>query len=231
MKILKPLLALPFLACTLSAQAATYNVSGYLTSASIVIPGMSTPIVTHLEPDHPALSGQLSISNTDQSIYYTSLAVGYHNIDVTALGSGETAVVTYPTTSVLIGTQYATSYDPTTRTITGHGAIPKLGMTEFCVGAVSLCSSIYTSDFFLKSYEVHGGVLDLILTFSPDFSQFTAQGFLTLKLDNGASVIQNFVFSTSPITPPSVPLPAAGWLLGSGLIGLAGVGRRLRGRS
>ena len=59
----------------------------------------------------------------------------------------------------------------------------------------------------------------------------TGNGSLTTKLTevtngNVSFSAAGFQFSTASSTPPPVPLPPAVWLLGSGLLGLAGVARR-----
>jgi hypothetical protein len=42
----------------------------------------------------------------------------------------------------------------------------------------------------------------------------------------GAQVTLNANGTLTVVNPAAVPIPAAAWLLGSGLLGLAGIGRR-----
>jgi hypothetical protein len=60
---------------------------------------------------------------------------------------------------------------------------------------------------------------------------------VTANVSSTANVLENtlgtveltaagLVLTPGSVTPPTVPLPPAVWLLGSGLLGLAGIARR-----
>jgi hypothetical protein len=60
------------------------------------------------------------------------------------------------------------------------------------------------------------------------FSNATIVGYSVI---NGVNPLENWAFMYQDYTityPSSVPLPAAAWLFGSGLLGLIGVARRKR---
>lgn len=77
-------------------------------------------------------------------------------------------------------------------------------------------ATIYGSNFSYSGGHLSGNWLD--------GTQFS---FWALNIyDNGQIVTPNPVSMPSNITLSSVPVPAAAWLLGSGLLGLSGVARR-----
>jgi hypothetical protein len=80
----------------------------------------------------------------------------------------------------------------------------------------------------------------MTLTFSSDFSSFTGTAVGadvggTLPAGKTGNTWVNWSFSGTlvPSEPPTptVPVPAAAWMLGSGLVGLAGVARRRRNQA
>jgi len=82
------------------------------------------------------------------------------------------------------------------------------------------------------------GGTDLIDTFSftslgLEISKFTVTSYKGTKTVNGSNVtawssfyISSLDYSKVAVVPPPVPVPAAAWLMGSGLLGLAGLARR-----
>ena len=85
-----------------------------------------------------------------------------------------------------------------------------------------------TGELLLGSFDRSTQLLNLTLTFTDDsLTQFhgTAASYET-PLDPGLSSILSYRVTTYDFTGAAVPLPSAAWLLGSGLLGLAGMHRR-----
>lgn len=79
---------------------------------------------------------------------------------------------------------------------------------------------------FCDAYDGSVGVIDP-LTFGFDFSDLSALTWGTTSITASAALgvdLQTDINYTA--TPSAVPVPAAAWLFGSALVGLAGVGRR-----
>jgi len=221
-----------------AAPAYTYfELGGTFTSISVSMPG-APDLVASYDPVSPTWRGNIwmEINSILAGNVGNWTDLG-HSVNLTA-SDGRSATVTYPN-NLIYGT-YAHSYDPVSRTLTLHnGAAEFYNRSWFCLGAVSLCGGMYSptpseSSFLFPSKDTLlrpiesiaiDGSLDMVLTFSTDFRAFSGTGSMVQMLRNGTVITEQFT-----IVGTYVPVPAAGWLLGSGLMGLAGgaVRRRLR---
>jgi hypothetical protein len=96
---------------------------------------------------------------------------------------------------------------------TGTGVVTRTAASVNCVGAAIICGSVpNTAINGTLAYSVSAGVVTGTLS----TSQKTAGGPSTAT------------YSFSGSAAPAVPVPAAAWLFGSGLVGLAGAARRRR---
>jgi hypothetical protein len=144
------------------------------------------------------------------------------------------------TTTFLLDTTLApTSGTVTPTNLTNAGntfnQLPSLCPSGLCVALSSgspgyVGTALKTSDGANASSFVANGLIGTALTFyqyaKTGFTSTTKTAFSNAQ-GNGTwnlSAAGDLVYSIP--APSSVPLPAAVWLLGSGLLGLAGVGRR-----
>lgn len=119
----------------------------------------------------------------------------------------------------------SSSYDYATRTLSLHGVQTSSSnsASPFCTGSIAICGAVYQ-----QSPSI--GLLDMVLVFDRDLENVTGTATFSRTFANGTVISGQYNFTGSPsvdITP--APVPAAGWMLGSGLVGLmAGVARRRR---
>jgi len=108
---------------------------------------------------------------------------------------------------------------------TGKGA-----QAGVCTGNSTVCTG--QTDIFLATPNLE--MFYMTLTFSADFQTFTGTAVgadVGGALASGVGVTGNTWYSYSFNGQQAVPVPAAAWLMGSGLVGLAGVARRRRSQS
>jgi hypothetical protein len=202
LKTLNGVLAASLLAGATLAQAASYDVSGTLDSFS------SNPAVISaiFNPTAPAFTGSWNVDTLSLS---GTAGFGAYSAEWSLLGSAVgTTSYTYDNYSLSTTTA---SYDAGTRTLTVNGTLANTSADYSCTGDAFFC------DHTLPSFD-----LSLTLTFTDD----------TLKAFNGSLVSTNgdvggqygYAWSFNGETP-EVPVPAAVWLFGSGLAGLAGLAR------
>ena len=88
-----------------------------------------------------------------------------------------------------------------------------------------------SSDIGSANVLLNGGLVGTLSTANPSvaaaFPDSLAQ---VVEIVNTDAVLLNYVLDVTP-APAVVPIPAAVWLFGSGLLGLVGVARRRRGLS
>jgi len=86
--------------------------------------------------------------------------------------------------------------------------------------------SISSTDMFSPQAFVDSLLMNIVVNVQPDLVYVSVNG-IEITYTYGPSGPN--VVITFPDTPaPPVPVPAAAWLLGSGLVGLACIGRRTR---
>jgi hypothetical protein len=218
MKAMKLVLATSVLAAlsTGAAQAsviATYNVTN-----SGLISGLTTGTVTQTGTatlDVTGSAGTLTI----QTVGITStLAGGTFTLHDTTTYSGAFSggVLTLST-----GTHTNTACEAGTSTCSAQ---LRLGVTD-----VALSSSIPTGDGGgLPLTAVSGGIsYDAFFTAG---SLGSTENILNRNYSQNHALItvNKLAFTNTTAAPPAVPVPAAAWLFGSGLMGLFGTARRRR---
>jgi len=110
------------------------------------------------------------------------------------------------------------NYDAGTRTLTyTQAGLTYLSEPFVCTAFGSVqCATPGVPSMGIESFN-------LALLFDADLAAFTGTGTRTFSYQNGSSVTTAFSFSGT-----AVPVPAAAWLFGSGLLGLAGAARKRR---
>jgi hypothetical protein len=204
-KTLNAVLAGSLLVGATAAQAASYDVSGLLT-------GFSTNpavIAASFTPTNPTFTGSW---NVDTSSLVGDSSFAPYTVAWSVLGN-PAGTTSYTTDIYHLDTTGATVvYDAGTRTLTvSNGTLTSTDSQYTCSSDALFCGNI------LPSFD-----LDLVLTFTD----------ATLKSFNGSAVATNgdvngqysYNWSFSG-QAPEVPVPAAVWLFGSGLAGLAGLAR------
>lgn len=110
-------------------------------------------------------------------------------------------------------------------TVNGGGASTQTQTSSSCAnGATSILGKVCTS-FSTASKDWEG--LSFLFTF--DSTKYSFSGALTGTDTSGSGLSRNTTsinWNIAGIDPPAVPVPAAAWLFGSSLIGLAGAARR-----
>jgi len=180
-----------------------------------------------LDPAQPGITGDLNISvQTDLSSVQGiggSFAEDSHVIHLNDAG-GLSATIYYPN-SVYDFSGSTNSYDPDSRTLTLYGVQTSFGAgatAPNCMGSTALCNLAYESTPTL-------GSMILTLVFDEALLNATGTAIFSHSLDNGTAISGQYNFEATPsILVEPVPVPAAGWLMGTALFGLAGVVRRRR---
>lgn len=122
-------------------------------------------------------------------------------------------------------------WDATTRTLTydlaSGGPNASIGSTytetgSSCSGEGSVVGQTVCGTWAQTTPEWEG--FNLELTFSEDLSSFS--GILKAIEQSGSGLTANTTTTTFELSGTEVPLPAAAWLFGSGLLGLVGAARR-----
>ena len=102
--------------------------------------------------------------------------------------------------------------------IPGHGSD---------IDALTINFDIKKSIEFSLTANIHGGGVNvslfLVTALTPTQSAFIDLGRSTYEIESGG---QSGGFVSGSISPAVVPIPAAAWLFGSGLLGLIGMARR-----
>ena len=242
MKMMKTLLAVSVMAAAVSANAATYNVTGTLTSTT------GSAVVVY--PVAPAFSGTWDISGGKLNSGQLDFVAYDANVDASA-AVGNSPPGTY--TAVKSNPHTVEDIVPGTTTVNGlkysykgDFNVNPISLAPTCTGSPVICGAAVAQDGDAGTKDDPSGatdadgnplqvpILDLV-NITINFTDATLTSFTgTAKFTDyiqildasGASVfkgstVNNYAFS-------SVPLPAAAWLFGSGLMGLAGVARRRR---
>ena len=260
MKIMKSLIAVSILAAVqanaavynVTGSQAGANTKGATVDPSLFVHAGSTSYSTSAS-NFPTFSGSWDINTAGSSGSVTGIFGNFvqYSTSVSA-GFGLTAVINQP--HVVYSFSGGTvSYNAGTRTFTlgqplvysnsdaainndatsdakltldvAHGAAAGV-----CSGASVICNNQAT--YFINKPDLER--FYMTLTFSPDFSSFTGTAVgADVGGGSGGTATGNTWYSynfTGTAAQPAVPVPAAAWLFGSGLMGLAGVARRRRAK-
>jgi hypothetical protein len=213
MNAYKTLLAVSILAAAASAQATVYSIVGTLDSTANSASG-----VTIYQNQTPYNGTYPSTFTANQTIGLT----GSLDITGTSISSGSLSLDDYGVLTSLSGanTAFGAVFDSigSGYSFTGSGAgwvITGSGISN-CVGPASgtICgpASAGAPPISYTLTSTGTDTYHLLLT-SGSEGQITSQD-----------------FSLTASSAPAVPVPAAAWLMGSGLVGLAGVARRRRAK-
>lgn len=202
-KTLNAVLAASLLTGATLAQAASYEISGTLDSFS-TNPDIISAI---FDPTAPVFTGTWDVTTSALS---GNASFAAYSAQWSVLGS-PSGTTSYTSDNYSLASSAA--YDAATRTLTVvSGTVTNTSSSYTCTGAAFFCGSE------LPAYN-----LALTLTFTDDTLQaFT--GNLVATNDDGAGSQYSYAWSFNGQTP-EVPVPAAAWLFGSALAGLAGFAR------
>jgi len=206
------------------AQAATYSVNGVLTGVDV---GFAQAT---FNPTNPAFSGAwnidlsaLSLSGVAdfESYQASTVYTGWLEDPITHeyfYGSAGTTLTRPHDVQTIDGSSATYAYDPVLRTLTvTNPHITLTGNSQDCVAFGGWeCGD---PDYIPETLDE----ITLLLTFSEDLRSFTGVSTITRRFVNGNPYSDTTYWSFSGT---AVPVPAAAWMLGSGLIGLAGIARR-----
>ena len=237
MKLWKSACAVAFAAgLTCTAHAASFAVNGVMTGVDAIIPENPIAPGVYLDsiaiafnPANPAFTG---LWNIDVSNFTLSGVADFESYQANthfwlrfpASGGGETVfdygsyTVTRPHDVQTIDGSGATyQYDAATRTLTmTQPVITLTGTSENCVSEGTIGCPIM-GDYVPES--VNDIVFQLI--FAEDMRSFTGTSTITRHFPDGSGDNTHWSFSGT-----AVPVPAAAWLFGSSVLGLAGFARR-----
>jgi hypothetical protein len=202
-KTLNAVLAASLLTGATLAQAASYDVTGTLDSFT-TSPAVIAAIFT---PESPIFTGNWDVTT---SALTGDASFSPYTVDWSVFGNpAGTTIYTADDYSL---TSTSSSYNSATRTLTVNGTLINTSAPNSCSGANFICGNN------LPAFD-----LSLTLTFTDD-SLKAFNGSLLAANDDGAGSIYTYGWSFNGQTP-EVPVPAAFWLFGSGLAGLAGFAR------
>ena len=213
MNAMKSLLAVSILAVAAGANAAQYNITGSQTNLSCTGNACSADITN---TPTPTFDGVFDL--TTSAFNSGNIAFDPYSVGISVAGGFFTATISNPNSAdSIVGGTFA--YNPGSLTLTLTDATGTFtGTTPTCTGAGVICDAQPNANI---------ENLDLTLTFA-DASLQSFTGSIAALNDNGANGTSTMTWSFSGTQVEEVPLPAAAWLFGSGLIGLAGAVRRRR---
>jgi hypothetical protein len=208
-KTLKAALVVSVFAGASLAQAAPYAINGTLTGFST-----STGVITAaFVPATPTFTGSWDIdSSTITPVGDVSFAPYTAQWSVLGNLMGSTSYTTDIYHVDTTGASVGYSYDADSRTLTITNALlTSTNSVYSCAGSAFQCGGE------LPSFQ-----LSMTLTFADD-ALSTFSGVATATNDDGQGSAYSYNWSLNGQS--QVPVPAAVWLFGSGLVGLAGVAR------
>lgn len=233
MKRLQLFTAVTAILLTGEAFAATYTTWG--NAGAVNVDAGVTPDISYTSPNaSPAISGDWDFAFNGTTVDFDgTLYLGDYSTYTTAtfFFSSMDGTITYE------GAEHALSgtaaWDAGTNTLTysylgasndGSGSIYS-ETNSSCTGSGNISGNTVCGSFASSTPNWEG--LDLNLVFSSDLSSFTGslQGIST----SGSGLTANTTtlnYAIAGAVVAEVPVPAAAWLFGSALIGLAGVKRR-----
>lgn len=235
------MLAAAVITAAMASQASaigvgTFDASGVKTGQNVQSSGTVT--LVHTPVDHP-FSGQWNFVDNGNgtadfsgNLYFGDFDT-YTKVSVAFLGSMTGTVKAYGAEHTIGGTG---TWDGTNFSFTVPTGGPNSGAASSytssapstCTGSGSIAGNTVCGTAGNTTPEYEGLVLSLV--FSGDLSSFT--GTLRTIEKSGSGLTANtttFDYAVNGVA--AVPVPAAAWLFGSGLIGLSAVARRRRAAS
>lgn len=214
------------------AYSASYEVSGFNTGISVAV-GTGSVTITNT-PNPVPFDGNWNFDFNGSTVDFSgNLYLGdyssYTVVSIPFLGSMNGTITYVGANQAVAGTG---NWDAGTNTLSYH--IPTGGpnssiastyteVSSSCTGSGSVLGNTVCGTRGNTTPEWEG--LTLELTFASDLSSFS--GTITAIEKSGSGLTANTTTSTYTIEGVAeVPVPAAAWLLGSGLAGLAGIARR-----
>jgi len=226
-----------------SAFAASYNLVtndtdpvDYSHVANIKVDASANTTVTN-DPNPLPVSGAWDFNFNDNGtvdfvgVVEMNKLEQYDSVTKVSLLGSMTGTITY------VGAYHTINgtadWDEATRTLTydlpsggpnsNAGSVYNETEPATCVGSGSMLGQTVCGTWQGTTPEWEG--FNLELTFSEDLSSFSGQ--LKAIEQSGSGLTANTTTTTFELMG-EVPVPAAAWLFGSGLVGLAGVARRRR---
>jgi hypothetical protein len=239
MKRIAIMIAATLLAGTSQAAVVTINVTGVLGDwyTKIAPPGNPIFYQTFLV-GNPDINVQGSVSYDDTSLELTALSLSQVGTLVADVNNNTPSS---PGVMTISGLQWGLVLGPTSW-------IDQLAGSASCTGSSVACSTVaghinsmsnlspFQFDGVKKGFKV-GGITQIAKQGYVETIEGTTDVWIDVFADEtyspnpGYNAIHNQLFQlTETWTPPveEVPVPAAAWLMGSGLMGLAGIARRRR---
>lgn len=230
MKLWKSACAVAFAAgISCAANAATYNVSGVMTGVDIGLPPGSSEYDMYevaFNPANPAFTGLWNIdlssfafsgvADFESYQVHTEAFIVYMGSDGSmSIGGGIKDETRPHDVHTIDGSGATYSFDPATRTLDISQPVVTLsGISQDCTTTGLYCFEGDFEPFTEKEILFR-------LVFDEDFQAFTGTSTITRRFYDGSSDNTHWSFSGT-----AVPVPAAAWLFGSGVLGLAGLTRR-----
>jgi hypothetical protein len=209
-KTLNAVLAASLLTGATLAQAASYDVTGTLDSFS-TNPSVISAI---FNPEAPAFTGTWNI-DLDAPLSATGDAsFGAYVANWSVVGN-PTGTTSYTFDNYSFGTFTGSSYNEVTRTLTLIGTLNNTSAEYTCSGSAFLCGNT------LPVFD-----LTLSLTFTDDTLNSFSGNLVAVNGPVGGQYRYDWSFAGQA---PEVPVPAAFWLFGSAVAGLAGLARSRKG--
>ena len=250
MKTLSKIITLSALATVaVQAQSSTYLVTGTMDAVNVDVSPAPT-VITIIDrydetqasgPQTPSLTGSWDLDasaasftsgdlNVDEYVNASNAFGGFYLSDIVRqndifnINSGGTAnwdagtlTLTYSVGSGTIDSNDGASYSGANLDVSNtlNGSIDH---NYDCSGAAIVCNAVAAGDGSTSAADM--AVFSLVFT---DVSLSEFNGTVTL-FAKGANLETNTVYSINGVS--EVPVPAAAWLFGSALVGLAGVARK-----
>lgn len=233
------MLAAAVITAAMASQASaigvgTFDASGVKTGQNVQSTGTVT--IVHTPVDNPFVGQWNFVDNGNGTADFTgNLYFGDFDTytKVSALGSTMTGTLSVQGAEHTIGgtgSWDGTNFSFTVPTGGGNSSIAST-YTETgrsCVGSGKIFGNTVCGSASKTTPEYEGLVLSLV--FSGDLSSFTGT-LRTIETSGSGLTANTTTFDYAVNGAAAVPVPAAAWLFGSGLIGLSAVARRRRAAS
>lgn len=231
-KLLTSAIVLSAVALSSQTFAATYSMTG--SAQGVNVDSTGTVTNTYTAPSaNPPVSGTWEIDQANGAFsgnMYLGDYTTYTSVSVGILGSmngtNVFADVNHDITSGT-GSWSGTSYTYSIATGGSNSGIASTYTNDVANSSCTGSGSVFGNTVCGTQGNTTGAWegITINLDFASDFSSFT--GTVTAVETSGSGITSNTATSTYNVAGVSeVPVPAAAWLFGSALVGLAGIGRK-----